>query len=348
MCSLYTSDIINKLEEASSGLKIKKGDKRKLIFIYTPPKVGSTSLVSSFRICCIKQVHVIHIHDETMLKAIGINSDVSINDIIRYNAYLGRDVWVIDVYRTPIERKMSTFFEKIGTFHFNNDDKIVNNYGLPIVVRRFNNIFEHIANGDYFLEKFDIPNLPEKFDFINKYLYKEYNGVKYVKIRLMDSNIWGSILTKLIGVNIEVVKDYEGENKDIGKIYVNFKQSYKIPNNYLEILKKDKYLNYFLSECEKNEYIRKWSEKVSENFVGYNSQEYKLYENICLENGIRDIIKGEHYMDEGCICINCNLKREILRKKVLAKLNITNEKVIHEKTIIIKNNTKKINVKFLQ
>lgn len=333
MCSLYTSDIINKLEEASCGLKIKKGDKRKLIFIYTPPKVGSTSLVSSFRICCIKKVHVIHIHDETMLKAIGINSDVSINDIIRYNAYLGRDVWVIDVYRSPIERKMSVFFEKIGSLHFNNDDKIVNNYGLPLVTKRFNNIFEHIGNGDYFLDNFELPNLPDHFDNINNYLLVEKNKVKYIKLRLMDSIKWGSILTKLIGVNIEIVKDYEGENKDIGKIYGNFKKSYKIPNNYLDVIKNDKYLNYYLSESEKNDYIRKWCEKVSENFIGYNSQEYKLYESICLENGVRDVIKVDHYMDEGCICVNCNLKREELRKKVLSKEEIREEKVVHKKTL---------------
>ena len=38
-----------------------------IIFIYTPPKVGSTSLVSSIRISASHKFTIIHIHDEIML-----------------------------------------------------------------------------------------------------------------------------------------------------------------------------------------------------------------------------------------------------------------------------------------
>jgi len=347
MCSLYSSDIIAKLDIANAGLKIKNGDQRKLVFIYTPPKVGSTSLVSSFRICCIKQVHVIHIHDETMLKALGVQTDVSIKDIINYNSFLGRDVYIIDVYRSPIERKMSVFFEKIGTLHFNNDDKIVNTYGLPIVTERFNNIFEHIANGDYFLDKFGLSDLPEHFDNDKKYLLVECNKVKYIKLRLMDSSNWGQILTKILNIKIEIVKDYEGENKDIGQLYNNFKRSYNIPVNYLESIKSDKYLNYFLNSEEKDEYINKWSAKISEKWNGYTTSEYKFYESIIISNGVRDVIKCDHYMDEGCICVNCNIKREEIRKKVLSKEKINEEKVVHKKTLSEKKPVLKFGIRWL-
>ena len=70
---------------------------------------------------------------------------VTINEIIMYNKQIGRDVFVIDIYRTPIERKMSAFFENISSFHFNNTDSNVNKYDLPKVVKRFNQIFLHIA-----------------------------------------------------------------------------------------------------------------------------------------------------------------------------------------------------------
>ena len=82
-----------------------------LIFIYTPPKVGSTTLVSSIRISASHKFSIIHIHDEIMLNFFtGINS-VTINEIIQYNSYIGKNVYVIDIYRTPIERKFSEFFE---------------------------------------------------------------------------------------------------------------------------------------------------------------------------------------------------------------------------------------------
>ena len=53
---------------------------KRLIFIYTPPKVGSTSLVSSFRICASKKCTILHIHNEKMLDILCGIKDVSIND----------------------------------------------------------------------------------------------------------------------------------------------------------------------------------------------------------------------------------------------------------------------------
>ena len=85
--------------------------KNNYIFIYTPPKVGSTTLVSSLRVSLGRSYNIIHIHDEVMLSVLtGING-VNVNDIIQYLASNGKEVYVIDVYRTPIERKMSEFFE---------------------------------------------------------------------------------------------------------------------------------------------------------------------------------------------------------------------------------------------
>ena len=87
------------------------------IFIYTPPKVGSTTLVSSLRVSLGKSYNIIHIHDEVMLSVLTRINNVKINDIINYLSNNGKKVYVIDVYRTPIERKMSEFFEKISPFH---------------------------------------------------------------------------------------------------------------------------------------------------------------------------------------------------------------------------------------
>ena len=69
---------------------------------------------------------------------------IEINEIILYNKHIGRDVNVIDVYRSPIERKISAYFEKIGAHHFNNRDEIVNTYNVNKVINRFNNIFPYI------------------------------------------------------------------------------------------------------------------------------------------------------------------------------------------------------------
>jgi hypothetical protein len=54
------------------------------VFIYTPPKVGSTTLVSSLRISLGNSFNIIHIHDDVMLNVLtGINN-VTVNEIINY------------------------------------------------------------------------------------------------------------------------------------------------------------------------------------------------------------------------------------------------------------------------
>ena len=62
---------------------------RKLIFVYCPPKVGSTTLVSSLRLCASNNSTVLHLHNEIMLKVLYNITDVTINEIINYNKQLG-------------------------------------------------------------------------------------------------------------------------------------------------------------------------------------------------------------------------------------------------------------------
>lgn len=322
-------DKIQELEKINKKLNIIHD---KLIFIFTPPKVGSTSLVSSFRIFSGDQYGIIHIHDEIMLeKLIGIKINVTINDIIKYNAItLGKEIYVIDIYRSPIERKISAFFEKIGPYHFNNRDEIVNRYNINKVMLRFNNIFPYLANGDHFIDEYEIENqIPLEFPFNKKYIYLEINGVKYIKLRLKDSDEWENILSDIFKFKICIIRDYQSENKIIGDLFKNFLENYKIPENYLENILNCKYLNYYYSPQEIQEYRNKWNSKMSNHFfISYTEEQYKVYEEISLENCYMDFIQTNHYIDEGCICKACIIKRNRLKKKIINR-QYNGEKIIH-------------------
>jgi len=176
---------LKKLVEANEILNINKHNHNKLIFVYSAPKVGSTSIVSSFRIFAIEKIDIIHIHDEDMLHVLTNIKDITVKEIILFNKYLGKEVYVINIYRSPIERKISTFFEKIGAYHFNVNDMDINNYNIVKVINRFNNIFPWIANGDHFLDKYNI-TIPDKFDFDKKFLLVIEDDIKYITIRLKD------------------------------------------------------------------------------------------------------------------------------------------------------------------
>ena len=63
---------MQKLNEANNLLNITRHPQNnKLVFVYSAPKVGSTSIVSSLRLFGIDKVNIIHIHDEEMLKVLA-------------------------------------------------------------------------------------------------------------------------------------------------------------------------------------------------------------------------------------------------------------------------------------
>jgi len=318
---------MNLLNQINDRLNINKNPNKKLVFIYTPPKVGSTSIVSSLRIFGSAMFNIIHIHDEEMLRVLSNISGVTVNEIIQFNKYLGRDVYVIDVYRSPVERKISAYFEKVGVYHFNTTDEKVNTYNFDKVINRFNKLFPHIANGDHFMDVYDIP-IPQSFDFVNKYLLLEYNGIKYIKLRLKDASTWSTILTNIFGQQICTVKDYESINKPIKDLYTQFKTNYRLPSNFLSDIMNCKYLNYYYSPNEIQEYIGQWTVNITHSFTPYTENEYKMYEELTIENAHLDYVQINHYMDEGCLCKACFMKRQQMATQLIHGQSVT-DRVVH-------------------
>lgn len=318
---------LNQLRQINDLLNINKHQHNKLVFVYSAPKVGSTSIVSSLRIFGIDKIDIIHIHDEDMLKMLINVKNVTINEMILFNKYLGKDVYVINVYRSPIERKISAFFEKIGSYHFNNSDQEVNTYNITKVINRFNNIFPWISLGDHFIDRYNI-KIPDKFDHNNKYILLNENGIKYITLRLKDSNQWGPILTNIFGFNIHIIKDYESSNKPIKELYNFFKQTYTIPTNLLNEIMNDKYLKYYYSDDELTRYYSDWLNKSAAGRESYTFDQYKLYEQITLENSHLDIIQSNHYFDEGCMCKACSMKRLETISKIIRGIEVK-DRIVH-------------------
>ena len=304
------------------------------IFIYTPPKVGSTTLVTSLRISLGKTYNIMHIHDEVMLSVLtGING-VKINDIINFLSNNGKNVYVIDVYRPAIERKMSEYFEKLSPYHFNNSEENINKYSIKRISDRFNKIFPHIEFNDHYFDKYGI-ELKDimPFDFTNKYTVQIINNIKYIKLRLCDSHLWHNILSNIFQTDIVMIHDYKTEDKGIGELYVKFKNEYMLPINYYEQMKSDKYFNFYYSELERNEYLQKWSKKLDiVEAIPYTEQEYKFYLNLCLENQYINDVQIDHYIDNGCFCEYCSKKRKEIFFAAKAGEKIFN-KIIHNEVV---------------
>jgi hypothetical protein len=333
----------NLLTKANEVLNINNTKNSRLVFVYSCPKVGSTSIVSSLRIFGMDRLDIIHIHNEDMLRVLCHIEDITINEVILFNKYLGRNVYVINIYRSPIERKISTFFEKIGTYHFNASDEIINTYDVNKVIKRFNDILPYIGLGDHFIDKYEI-NIPSSFDHRQKHLLVKHNDITYISLRLNDSDIWGPILSNIFGFHICVVKDYESTNKPIKDLYNLFKLHYKIPKNLLDNIMTCKYFNYYYSSEEKQTYYNQWLSKSTEIRDSYTLEEYKIYEDITLTNYHIDYVQSEHYIDEGCGCKACNIKRKEIAFNIIKGIPV-NERVIHieAKTELINRRVNQVN-----
>jgi hypothetical protein len=186
--------------------------------------------------------------------------------------------------------------------------------------------------------------ISSKFDFVNKFVLVNSNNIKYITLRLKDSSEWSRILTNIFGFNIRIIKDYESSNKPIKGLYNIFKLNYRIPINLLEELKNDKYLQYYYSNAEINNYYNEWLNKSTICRQSYTFDEYKLYEKITIENSHIDIIQGDHYFDEGCNCKACSLKRMDTISKLLRGQEVK-ERIIHSeaKTELIQKRVRTFN-----
>ena len=309
--------------------KLFKKETSKYIFVYTPPKVGSTTMVSSLRISLGKSANILHIHDETMLDVLTGIKNVKIMEIILYLRNIGKKVYVIDIYRTAIERKMSEYFEKISVYHFNTSEENLSKYSIKRITDRFNNLFEHLGKGDHYRERYNL-NLEEiSMDISKGYMENIKENVSYIKVRLSDGDKWSSILSEVLKEDIVIIKDYEGEKKELGNVYKRFKEEYRIPSNYYNLIKESEELKLYNSCEERNAYLKKWESKVTDGHRGYSLEEYNFYLNICLENQSIGDIDVDHYIDNGCYCILCNKKRRELFIKIKRGENVS-EKIIHE------------------
>lgn len=243
---------------------------------------------------------------------------------------------------------MSSFFENIDTFHFNTSIENLKTYSIDRLVKRFNYLFPHLVTGDYYRETYNIPTEQNtQFDFENKYLLTEHNGITYVKLRLQDSRAWRDIFKKLLQMDIYIVSDYETDNKNIivKEVYKNFKTNYKIPKNFIHTIKNSPQFLFYNDINERNEYLKTWEEKsTTEDFTPFHSEEYNFYNKISMDNHHMNEIQDQHYIDCGCTCIACNRKRNILLEKAKRGEKI-NDKIIHGKSKTeylmekIKNNT---------
>ena len=135
-------------------------------------------------------------------------------------------------------------------------------------------------NINIYFDKYEITE-PIHFDFNKKHSIQNIDDIKYIKLRLCDSQFWSSILSNIFQFDIVIINDHKTENKIIGNLYNRFKNEYKLPINLFELVKNDKYFNFYYNEIERNEYLNNWNNKLCEEVIPYTHSEFIFYINLC-------------------------------------------------------------------
>jgi hypothetical protein len=94
------------------------------------------------------------------------------------------------------------------------------------------------------------------------------------------------------------------------------------------MIRLDKYFQYYYSLEERSEYLNIWVKKLAPIVITYTEQEYNFYFSLCLENQTSHEVQDDHYIDNGCLCKWCSLKRGKILEKVKKGLHVT-EKISH-------------------
>lgn len=296
---------------------------RDMVLMYSPPKVGSTSLLTSIRRAASDRFFTLHTHEPVIFESLTDKANsIMVSDIIRNASVFNvteqrsRRIFVIDVFRTPIERKMSVFFHELATLHFSKAGLDAGAYSIEKLTQRFNDVLPHLGDVDYFMQKFGLS------DEENTRMVVERNGVTYIKLRFKDIARWGEILAPILGIKggLDIVRD----NETVSDLYRRFVDAYRLPYNYFKQLEDDPQLKRYYDFGERHEYLSKWWNKTPHigAHVPWTAAEYAFYARLCKDNQTHFRALREHYRDDGCLCSTCSEARrngqDAMHKKLVS------------------------------
>lgn len=239
------------------NLKILNNFKNIKIFVYCGGKCGSSTLEKTFK----QYYKTLHVHGEIEFNKSSGQKDVSIFDVIEYNRKNQDKIYIIDSYRCPIERKVSSFFQNISdhlpSYKIHKLKHLVNYFNAGYIYN-----LEEYHPMDEIMSHYKLP-LFETFDHEKKYNLLVHENIHFIKIRFNDINDWSNILSDIFKMPIKIQNQNLTETKEYATLYNNFKKVYYLPNLYYnEYLSKDTNFKIYNTEEEQKKYLEKWKQRL--------------------------------------------------------------------------------------
>lgn len=226
-------------------------------FVYCGGKCGSSTITSTLINNGIETL--LHVHNDFDFINNIIYKDIinqtnckTVKGLIEIQN--DKPIYVIDSFRDPIERLISSFFQNIETFLGNNylnvDNKLIN-YCL----------YKSYKFEDYHPLDVEFPILKD-IPFTDKYIKFEQNDVIYIKLRFKDINRWGEYLSEIFGREIVMFPENLSENKEYANKYKYFKESFRISQEMYDFFINHPLFLKYNNEKEIEDYKNYWSQRI--------------------------------------------------------------------------------------
>lgn len=224
------------------------------IIIYCGGKCGSKTLLTTFKRNGYSTVHTHSIREfEKKKEQYGFSN---IFELIDYSKEK-KKIYIIDSYRTPIERKISSFFENIKK-HKPDYKKTSINDLIKVFNNKYLNTLEEYHSINEVMEHYGVPKFT-LFDFEKGYNIIEKNNLIFIKVLFIDIDKWNEVFSKIFGKKIKMYNDNLTKNKRIYNLYNIFKKNYRVSKYYLEnVLVNDEEFKIYNTIKEQKEYVKKY------------------------------------------------------------------------------------------
>jgi len=223
--------------------------------VFCSAKCGGSTLTNTLR---NHNMNCIHLHT---FNCAGVTNNIDYNfnkeNVMEIINNSKKKIYIIDSYRLPIERKISSFFQNL-IYH-------VPDYlskSVEEIIDIFNNTYinhiEEYHSINLIMNEYNIENF-NNFNFEQGYCIKEYKNIVFIKLLFRDIQNWDTILSKIFEKNI-IVNEV---NINRQYLYKEFKLKYKVQKTYIDnILKNDKEFKIYNTEKEQELYIEEWLKKT--------------------------------------------------------------------------------------
>ena len=175
-----------------------------------------------------------------------------------------KKLYIIDSYRTPIERKISSFFHNIHVHVPSYKNKSCEEL-IDIFNTKYLNTIEEYHSINPIMEEYGVEPF-NTFDFKKKYVIKKQGNLIFIKLLFSDISNWIDILSEIFNKKIIIPPEQKqnlSKNKNYFSIYNEFKLMYKTKKSYINnILKNDKQFRIFNTQEQQELYINKYLESA--------------------------------------------------------------------------------------